>query len=46
MFEKLDRDDSGTISLVELETAMIDNNIPLKSRYAFTKKESLSEKTI
>lgn len=38
MFEKLDRDDSNTISLAELETAMIENNIPLKSHYTLVKK--------
>lgn len=46
MFEKLDRDDSNTISLAELETAMIENNIPLKSHYTLVKKQSISEKTI
>jgi hypothetical protein len=33
MFEKLDTNDSNTISLAELENAMVLNNIPMKSNY-------------
>jgi Ca2+-binding EF-hand superfamily protein len=42
MFEKLDADDSDTISLAELENAMVLNNIPMKSNYRPERKDSIN----
>jgi Ca2+-binding EF-hand superfamily protein len=42
MFEKLDANDSDTISLAELENAMVLNNIPLKSNYRPERKDSIN----
>jgi serine/threonine protein kinase len=45
IFEKLDQDDSNTVSLVEFQAALVQNNIPLKSHYGMPpKKESSKEK--
>jgi Ca2+-binding EF-hand superfamily protein len=43
IFEKLDTDDSSSISLEELEIALRQNGIPLKSHYVILKKESFDE---
>ena len=42
MFQKLDTDDSNTISLAELESAMVSNNVPMKSAYRPQRKDSIN----
>lgn len=42
-FDKLDRDESNTISVEEVEAAMRENNINVRTRYALLKKNSFSE---
>lgn len=42
IFEKLDIDDNNSISLGELEQAMVSNNIPMNSCYKPERKDSLN----
>jgi|JI9StandDraft_2_1071091.scaffolds.fasta_scaffold312335_1 Ca2+-binding EF-hand superfamily protein len=45
MFEKLDTNDSDSISLAELQNAMIVNNIPMKSNYRPERKDSINSES-